>query len=462
MNRRKFGLLSAVGLTALRVASAKAQTVKDPNLLKTTLTPLGAERAGNADGSIPAWTGGYTTVPDGWTASQYMPDFFADEQPVLIIDANNVDQYTDNLNQGTVTMLKKYPDFKVKVYPTHRTAAAPQSVYDATAANLSTGKLTDPSGRFGFTGAHGGIPFPIPDVDEPYSAGAQILWNSETAWAGYCLSAYTENYAVSNGNVALADGARVDDRFDFYGPNPATPVNFRFFTLDLAPANLAGEEIAGIRSLNNLVTPDISWELLNGQGRVRKAPELSYDTPAGEADGNANYDEFQGFSGAIDKYDWKFIGKKEIFIPYNNNGLVLPPASEILGPHYMNPDYVRWERHRVWVVDATLHPGERHQFPHRRFYCDEDTWNVAVTDAWDANNNLYHTEQCYFLTRPELPGTVSGAAGGSFILNLQNDNYAFVEGYSNQRAKPFYKFLPYDAFPPSHFDPQNMAASAQY
>jgi hypothetical protein len=156
--RRKFGLFSAASVAALRLNFAAAQTAKDPNLLKTTLTPLGAERAGNADGSIPAWTGGYATAPDGWKYSEYMPDFFADAQLILVIDGSNVDQHADNLNEGTITILKEYPDFKVKVYTTHRTAAAPQSVYDASAANLVNTKLNDPSGRFGFNGGHDGVP----------------------------------------------------------------------------------------------------------------------------------------------------------------------------------------------------------------------------------------------------------------------------------------------------------------
>jgi hypothetical protein len=295
-------------------------------------------------------------------------------------------------------------------------------------------------------------------MNDPYSAGAQIMWNHESGWVGYALSAYSENYAVNGGSPTLAAGAWIDFRFNFFGPDQSTPLSFQFFTRYSAPPNLNGEEVCRLRTINNLKSPDITWELLNGQGRVRKAPELSYDTPAGEADGNANYDEFQGFSGALDKYDWKCLGKKELYIPYNNNALVLPPASEILGPHYMNPDYVRWEKHRVWVVDVTLHPGERHQFSNRNFCCNEDAWFVALTDSRDAINNLYHTEHCYFLTRLELPGTVSGPGGGSFILNLQNNNYAFVEGSNNQRARPYFKFLPYDSFPAFHFDPQNMAA----
>lgn len=102
MKRRDFGLLAGTSLTsAARALPAAAQSAApDPNLLKTTLTPMGAERAGNADGSIPEWTGGLVSPP-------LPPDqpvavhLFEDEQPLYTVNASNMAQYTALLSEGT-------------------------------------------------------------------------------------------------------------------------------------------------------------------------------------------------------------------------------------------------------------------------------------------------------------------------------------------------------------------------
>ena len=52
---------SVAGLTAAWAGVPEAQIAR----LGQDLTPMGAEQAGNADGSIPAWTGGLTSAPDG-------------------------------------------------------------------------------------------------------------------------------------------------------------------------------------------------------------------------------------------------------------------------------------------------------------------------------------------------------------------------------------------------------------
>ena len=104
--------------------------------LKTDLTPFGAEKAGNKDGSIPAWAGGYTTPIAGDKVGGRRGDPFSGEKPLFSITAKNADQYADKLTDGVKAMLKKYPDsYRLDVYKTQRTAAAPQWVYDNTAKN---------------------------------------------------------------------------------------------------------------------------------------------------------------------------------------------------------------------------------------------------------------------------------------------------------------------------------------
>ena len=97
MKRRKFGALAgaSVGAWALERCDAIASPVT-PAQLGSTLTPVGAERAGNAAGTIPAWTGGMTSSPPGqeWNpATDMAPDFWANEQPLYSVDQNNMVQY---------------------------------------------------------------------------------------------------------------------------------------------------------------------------------------------------------------------------------------------------------------------------------------------------------------------------------------------------------------------------------
>jgi hypothetical protein len=460
MKRRNLGLLAGCSLFALKFGRARAQAAPSASLLTTTLTPYGAERAGNADGSIPAWTGGLTTVPDGWQPGQFMPDIYASDPVVVTIDSGNMAQYAAKLPKGVMAMMQQF-GFSIKVYPTHRPAAAPQWVYDNIATNLGRASLDPAGGRLGFSGGYGGIPFPIPDASDPLSGGAQIMWNHYCRWSGQGYAFRSEAYAVSDGQAALSNASPAHYDYPFYRKNGdisswngETQRSFEAYT---APPNDVGGEIITVDFADPLKTNNEVWELLNGQGRVRKAPEVSYDTPGSTVDGLADTDEFFGFAGQLDRYDWKLTGKQEMYIPYNNNTMFGAPGPAVIGAHFVDPNVVRWELHRVWVVDATLHPGDRNVLPHRIFYVDEDTMTIAATDAYDANGNLVHAGLGYFLTRPDLPGVFQA---NNSVHNLQTGDWTPMAGPWNERDHPSIAFN--DGFPDSMFDPQSMAASAQY
>lgn len=461
MKRRSFGLLAGASLTTLKICPSYAQSTVDVSKLTSSLTPVGAERAGNSEGSIPEWTGGYTSVPDGWQPGDYMPDFFADEPVVLVIDSSNMAQHSNRLSDGVMAMMQKY-GFSIKVYPTHRTASAPQWVYDNIAVNAANAKLDPAGGRLGYIDAYGGVPFPIPDASDPEAAGAQIIWNHNARWSGYAYALNSQSYVVSNGNIALADISPEKYDFPYYSKagnlSNFDGIQWRGFTTYLAPANLVGSEVIEWQKTDPYSSPNEFWQLLNGQGRVRRAPELAFDTPSSFADGVVNFDEYFGFNGSLEKYDWTLVEKKEVYIPYNNNGMYLLPAEQVHLKHFLDPNAVRWELHRVWVVDAKLHPGERNVLARRRLYVDEDSWTIGLVDAWDANGELYKVNTVYNYLRPDLPGLVYG---NSSVLNLQTDNYASLAGVWNEKqAGSTFKF--YDSFPDSLYDPQHMAATAQY
>jgi hypothetical protein len=462
VKRRTLGLAAGGGLLTMKLGNAKAQTAANASQLNTTLTPFGAERAGNADGSIPAWTGGYTQVPSGWTPSDYMPDFFADEQPVLVVDASNMAQHADRLSEGVMAMMKNF-GYKIKVYPTHRTACAPQRVYDATAANVTTAKLVGPGGRYGFTDAVGGLPFPLPETASPLVAGAQIMNNHLAAWKGVYYSVENSSWVSSGGNLSLGYSCKSEYSFDYYQPD-VTLANFtngviykQYIGLD-APQNLLGQEIIEWHFCDYVThNQEEVWQLLNGEGRVRMAPNLTFDTPSGYSDGVCNYDEYFGFNGSPQQYNWTYLEKKEMYIPYNNNGLYLLPPTEAHLQHFIDPDAVRWELHRVWVVEANLAPDSRNVLPRRRFYHDEDTWIVGLNDNWDAKGNLIHTQVVFNYLRPDLPGLIYG---NSAITNLQTGDFTTGAGPWNQKEDPNAVFPA--MIPSSRFSSENMAAQAQY
>ncbi len=465
MRRRLFNKVLGAGVVGASMAGATRRLAfagPDASQLGKTLTPLGAEMAGNAAGTIPAWTGGMTSIPAGinWDPNATLPpDFWADEQPLYTVDASNLSTYAALLSDGAKLAVQT-KGMVMHVYPTHRTAAAPQWVYDNTAANVSRAELLPQGGRFGFTGAFDGIPFPILDTANPLNGGAQAVWNHECRWQGSFISSASGCYVMENGTLTLTNGNRLLEDVPFYAQNANAKTStlvFRLYDATFAPSQAAGGAIIGWYSINTQSQPDTTWQLLAGQGRVRKAPEVEYDTPANQLNGQVNYDEFYGFIGALEEYDWHLVGKQEMLIPYNNNKLTNTPADVMFSPQFVNPDVMRWELHRCWVVKATLAAGRRNVLATRTFYIDEDTWTIAVGDAYDANGTLFHTVQTVNTVFPNLPGTV---CTNSFVFNVQTNVYGGTGGpYGNAPFNAPWLFKPLSA---SNFNPANLAATANY
>ena len=461
MKRRDFGLLAGTSLaTAAMATPALAQSAApDPTLLTTTLTPLGGERAGNADGSIPAWTGGLVSPP--------LPDtvpvetrLFEDEQPLYTVDASNMAQYADMLSEGTKFQITNY-GYSLKVFQTHRTAAAPQYVYDNTAKNVTRAQLDPRGGRFGFTGAVGGPPFPIIDTSDPLVAGSQIIWNKLTAWYTYAdYSLANPGCVVINGEIILVAATTGYFIYPYYAPD-VTPENYegyfsKLHVRDVAPGAVVGQETLVWHSTNVNLNPDIVWTLLNGQGRIRKAPNEAFDSPNPEGNGIDSVDEAQCFYGNPSQYNWTLVAKKEMLIPYNNNKMAFSTVQDLCQPHFLNPDIVRWEKHRVWVIEANLAPGNHNVNAKRRYYIDEDSWWGVLGEGYDDNGNMVKGYGLFLFCVPSYPAscelaeTVQSFLTGDYTFN-GNITYA---PYNEE----FYNANP----PPSEFEPEEMAAKASF
>jgi hypothetical protein len=460
MKRRDFGLLAGTSLAAAAtLRPARAQTAADPSLLTSTLTPMGAERAGNADGSIPAWTGGLTAalLPTNQPVETHL---FEDEEPLYTVDASNMAQYADMLTEGTKFQMQNY-GFSIKVYKTHRTAAAPQYVYDNAAKNVTRAQLDPRGGRFGFTGAVGGPPFPIIDTSDPLVGGAQVIWNKLTAWYTYAdYSLANPGVVMINGKLVLVNATRGYFIYPYYAPD-VTPENYggyysKLHTYSVAPGSVVGQESLVWHSTNVNVHPDIVWNLLNGQGRVRKDPNEAFDSPNPEGDGIDNIDEAQCFYGNPSQYNWTCIGKKEMLIPYNTNKMLFTTIQQLLKPNFPDPGIVRWEKHRVWVIEADLAPGNHNVNARRRYYIDEDSWWGVLGEAYDEQGRLVKGYSLFNACFPSFPATCECA---EMIQSFLTGDYVFN---GNITYAPYNEEF-YNADPPaSIFEPQEMAANASF
>lgn len=404
------------------IASAQDYSAAD---LGEALTPFGAIRAGNADGSIPAWDGGITGPPEGisFAIGDHHPDPFADEQPLYIVTAANADQYADLLSEGHKAMLARYPDFALRVYPTHRTAAAPQRIYDATIANATSARLVE-NGN-GVAGAKIGIPFPIP------SSGVEAVWNHLLRWRGENISRRTGQVnPTADGNYTMI---MIEEELWFpYAQPGGTDGNISAYFLQevVAPARLAGEILLVHETINQIAEPRSAWTYNPGQRRVRRAPNVAYDNPGTAADGLRTSDNLDIFNGSPDRYEWELIGRREMIVPYNAYKLHSDALAydAIIKPGHLNPDHLRYEKHRVWIVEGTVREGTSHIYATRRFYIDEDSWQILIADHYDSRGNLWRVGESHGINYWEVP---TFWATLDAIHDLQSGRYTAI-GFDNQ------------------------------
>jgi hypothetical protein len=436
-----------IALASFPLAATAAVTAEEAAQLKSTLTPLGAERAGNKDGSIPAWTGGYTSVPPNYRNGDPRPDFFAGEKPVISIDRRNLETYASRLTDGTRALMKKYPKFRIDVYPTHRTAAAPQWVYDHTFKNATRARLVDRG--HGTEGAYGGTPFPIPK--DAY----EVFQNHRLAWLGTFAEAPVRAWIVdADGTRTLASGGMQSIRSEYHDPEGSLQrfdgyhQHGKFVVTE--PGSKAGEGIIAHFGVNSSKRTGL-WQYLVGQRRVRKAPSIGYDTPDAVISGVGLADEAFMLFGPVDKHELTLVGKKEIYIPYNNNRAALAKTAQLFTPQTLNPDLVRWELHRVWVVDATLLPGKRHVIEKRRYYIDEDSWQIILFDGWDADGELWHSNFTLTLLAPDIPALLGNVYWGGYDLR----SGAYSVNMTSNELPGQYKAV--SNLPRSSFSPDELA-----
>lgn len=402
---KKLALIASAITLAFSVNMAHAKVSEaEAAKLGNELTPLGGERAANADGSIPEWTGGITTPPVGYTPGDFHPDPFPDDKPLFEITAANLEQYKGFLSPGQIKLFETYPDtYRMPIYRTVRSASNPQWIYDQAKVNAVNAELVE--GGNGIKNASGAIPFPIP------KNGLEAIWNHLLRYRGEGVQRFGGQAAPTASGDYTVIG--FDDVLMIkYSQRDATPqslfeenVLFKFKQKVTVPARLAGTALLVHETMDQVKEPRKAWTYNTGQRRVRLAPNVAYDAPGTAADGLRTSDDLDMFNGAPDRYNWELKGKQEMYVAYNNYKLHSDQVKyeDILKPGHINPDLTRFEKHRVWVVEATLKEGVRHIYEKRVFFIDEDSWQIQVADMYDNRGELYRVNIAYGVNYYEVP-----------------------------------------------------------
>mgnify|MGYP006143237915 FL=1 len=422
---------------ALQVQAQSARLGQD-------LTPLGGERAGNAAGTIPSWEGGLTQPPANYRAGMHHPDPYAQDAVLYQVNSQNLAQYQAQLPAGLKVLLEKNPDYFLRVFPTRRSAAAPQRIYDATRFNAQSAELI--SGGNGVAGVAAGIPFPLPKT------GQEAIWNHIMRYRGEQISFVTNQAAVlANGSYNLLKLER--DIYFLYGREGVAPQDldntlFYYKYKVVAPSKLSGSALVVQETLDQVLAIRKAWRFSRGERRVRRLPMLAYDTLQPDTNGLATADQVDVYNGAPDRYEWQLLGKQEMLVPYNSYAVHQQgiPYDSILQRDTVNPQLLRYELHRVWVVEADLRKGFSHPYAKRRFYIDEDSWQVLAVDLYDKAGELIGVQESHPISYYDVPMFGSTL---ETIYDFKGKRY-FVDGLDNN--EPMYNFKA--QLSPRDFTPQ--------
>lgn len=382
---------SVICLVAAANSSAVAQGPK--------INALGAEMAGNAAGTIPEWTGGLTKAPAGFDPKKGYLDPFASEKPLFTVTQANLAQYEKLLPAGQIALLKRYANYNIPVYKTHRTAAFSPEMMMSIDMEGNKPKL-----------AHGGlavegvqstsVPFPEP------KNGLEAVWNTLLRRPAQSMRSHTASFVAGNGTKPLTFASSQTIAWAPAIGKAGTTLLFGLIGESTRPSAQSGEALLVMDTLNFKDDARNAWIVNSGQRRVLRAPELVHAAPAGNSDALRTVDDIYGFNGSPERFEWKLLGKREMLIPYNNYRLSDKSLKyeNMINDAFLKPELTRFELHRVWVVEGTLKPGAEHIYSRRTMYIDEDSWYVALMDQYDTKGELWRVKMLYLMQAYDAPG----------------------------------------------------------
>jgi hypothetical protein len=449
LNKTTLAILASTAVFSVGMANASVSADKAAQL-GGKLTPVGAEKAGNAAGTIPAWEGGITRAPGGYKAGMFHPDPYAADKAKFTVTQANYAQYKDQLTEGQQAMFKKYATFKMNVFPTRRSASFPQRIYDFTKKNATQCKLVG-NGE-GVQNCAEGFPFPIPNN------GNEVIWNHKLKYKGVSGLRWANQAAPSASGAFQMVRLKEELLGLYYKPgNTSENINniLVYFKQEvMAPPRLAGQVLLVHETLDAVGQARKAWIYNPGQRRVRLAPNVSYDNPGTATDGLRTNDMTDMFNGAMDRFTWTLVGKKEMLVPYNSYKAHsnTTKVKDLIRPNHLNPDVLRYELHRVWVVDAKLKAGKRHINSRRTFYLDEDSYQILVTDHYDGQGNLWRYSEAPSVNYYEVP---------TFWATLETHHDLksgrYITGLLDNEEKQPYDFSYQTS--PANFSPQELRST---
>jgi hypothetical protein len=440
MNFRDILLVFSVMVYLFSLSAQAAVTEMSASKLGRSLTPFGSIRSGNKYKTIPPWTGGIESFPPGYSGTgQHHIDPFASDKIKFSIDSSNFQSFAKFLTLGQYAMFKAYPKtFAMDIYPTRRSHSMPAWVLNNTYSNALSSSLTRDG--TGIQLAYGGIPFPILHGNNKDKA-LQTMWNHLTRWRGIFHIASSSELAVQrNGSYTPVTKQR-EIFFNFHNPKGSfsslNNILLYFLTFNKAPARLAGGALLVHETMDQLKDKRQAWDYNSGQRRVRRAPNLAYDSPIASSDNTRTADDTDMYNGAPDRYNWSYKGMKEYFIPYNSYKISNKDVEydQLVMKGHLNPDFLRWELHRVHVIEARLKATARHIYKKRIYYIDEDSWGIAMADQYNNRDELWRVSLALLKNYYELPGTWTA---GDIYHDLQSHRYSVNGIYSEERKAPFF------------------------
>ena len=384
--------------------------------------------AGSLLPALPPWDEGLTAPPPGWAPGEPYLDPYADDEPLVVIGQDNMATWRDLLPTGLAALIERYPDtFAVPVYPTHRSHAVPSWVAENIQAHAETAQLTADGN--GFTGARAGIPFPRPQ------SALEVYWNHIARWRGQHVVGRTDEVNVFPDGRYIVIGRETQVRFDYYLPDAGADNRlFSLLSRTTSPPRQAGGGALVLEPINQEVEERQAWSYDSGRRRVIRAPNLAFDSALPSADGLKTADDTDIINGSPSRYEWQLLGRRELIVPYNNYRINAADTTRdsLIMPGHLNPDFLRYERHGVYVIEGRLKPQWRHVYARRVIYVDEDSWTALIAELYDSSDDLWRVSINYPFNAYQLPGTLPAA---SVYHDLAAGRY-HVQGIWTERPGP--------------------------
>ena len=446
--------LLTTALTLSLVASAAMADVPAnvANRLGQDLTPMGAEKAGS-DSGVGSWSGASidgSALLQGYDGGA-LPNPYASDKPLYTITAANAGDYDAQLTTGQKALLATYPDtFKLNVYESRRSCTYPDFVYKAAKRNAEVGKVVD--GGNGISESIMASPFPVP------SSALEIVWNHTLRYRGERV-ARDFNYAAptANGDYTLtytrdeivfsysdAQNSRAED---------LNNISIWFVAYTSAPARRAGNVVLVHETLNMAKEGRKAWTYSPGTRRVRRAPNIAYDNPVTNGDGLGTSDQYDGYNGAPDRYDWTVVEKAEKLSQQNNYQAVLTPYEELLQAGHANQDVMRYELRRQWVVEGNLKGNARHIYAKRVLRMDEDSSQMSAGEMYDGRGELWRIQEIGQAPDYRPEAQVCWTTGGEFTYDLLAGRYL---GLAMKSGRPANFVTGLERLTPDYYTPANV------